>query len=592
MSDEAKLVKLEEEHGKISNQTLKAKARYDELYAKFFEGQSGLLAEELRKELKNKGEAVCPVCGTHFLEGEEHEFAPLDDDIPKQSDVDAAKQEFDEKEGKRIEKYREVELLKNSIKMKKNAALNLAREIFTDCENFEVLQAEGYLSSKIVELEKEIQALEGEKKDAEQKIKRRKALKEQINKAREEEPVLNSKRSSLSTRIENNRTELKNQKQECEKLKSKLPYSDTSAVNKVISEKEEEKKRIEELMKNNLDCATKAQENFNQLKGTYESLNNSLPEKEKKCKEAKENLRLVLDETGFSTGELAEKQIEGIPDPEEWIRERQDEITEYTNDLKKTEERIQELIVQTKGLVRQDIESLEKKRNETKEKYELVNQKYSDQNNLFKNHQTVYSIIDEEKRKLSESDHAWRILSKLAELADGASGEGGKLSFERYAMGATFREVIEKANVRLEIMSGGQYELVHQMEAKRANASAGLEIEVLDHNTGIQRGTASLSGGESFIVSLSLALGLSDVVQSHAGGQALDTLFIDEGFGTLDDDVLDKAVIVLDNLSKGEHHLVGIISHVSRLEECIDQKIEVKSSNKGSSLRVIVGDSI
>ena len=139
-------------------------------------------------------------------------------------------------------------------------------------------------------------------------------------------------------------------------------------------------------------------------------------------------------------------------------------------------------------------------------------------------------------------------------------------------------------------MSGGQYELVHQMEAKRANASAGLEIEVLDHNTGIQRGTASLSGGESFIVSLSLALGLSDVVQCRAGGQALDTLFIDEGFGTLDDDVLDKAVIVLDNLSKGEHHLVGIISHVSRLEECIDQKIEVKNSSNGSSLRVICAE--
>ena len=109
---------------------------------------------------------------------------------------------------------------------------------------------------------------------------------------------------------------------------------------------------------------------------------------------------------------------------------------------------------------------------------------------------------------------------------------------------------------------------------------------VLDRNTGIQGESASLSGGESFIVSLALALGLSDVVQSHAGGQSLDTLFIDEGFGTLDDAVLDRAVEILNSLSDDEHHLVGIISHVARLEESIVQKIVVRNSSKGSSLHL------
>ena len=198
----------------------------------------------------------------------------------------------------------------------------------------------------------------------------------------------------------------------------------------------------------------------------------------------------------------------------------------------------------------------------------------------------VYDNIKIEKAKLSKTDYASKILSKLSDLASGSNGEGGKLSFDRYVMGATFREVIEKANIRLEIMSGGQYQLIHQMEAGRKNAKAGLDIEVLDRNTGIQRESASLSGGESFIVSLALALGLSDVVQSHSGGQALDTLFIDEGFGTLDDGVLDKAVQVLESLSDGSHHLVGIISHVSRLEESIPQKIVVRNSDKGSSLKI------
>ena len=153
-------------------------------------------------------------------------------------------------------------------------------------------------------------------------------------------------------------------------------------------------------------------------------------------------------------------------------------------------------------------------------------------------------------------------------------------------MGTPCREIIERANIRLEIMSGGQYELVHRVEAGRKNAKAGLEIEVLDHNTGIRRESATLSGGESFLVSLALALGLSDVVQSHSGGQALDTLFIDEGFGSLDDASLDKAMEVLNSLSDDAHHLVGIISHVGRLEECITQKIVVKNGRTGSSFEL------
>ena len=154
-------------------------------------------------------------------------------------------------------------------------------------------------------------------------------------------------------------------------------------------------------------------------------------------------------------------------------------------------------------------------------------------------------------------------------------------------MGTTFKEVIERANMRLEIMSGGQYQLVHKVEAGRANAKAGLEIEVLDRNTGLQRESGSLSGGEKFIVSLALALGLSDVVQSHTGGQSLDALFIDEGFGTLDDDVLDKAIAVLSGLSDDNNHLVGIISHVSRLEESIPQRLVVRNSVRGSSLQIV-----
>ena len=159
------------------------------------------------------------------------------------------------------------------------------------------------------------------------------------------------------------------------------------------------------------------------------------------------------------------------------------------------------------------------------------------------------------------------------------------LSFDRYVMGYVFREILEMANQRLDIISGGRYELIHEVNARRDNAIAGLEISVLDMATGKSRPSSSLSGGESFFVSLALALGLSDVVQNHAGGTQLDALFIDEGFGSLDNGTLDMALEALNQLTAGKC-LVGIISHVGKLEENIPQKIRVKNSEQGSSLEI------
>ena len=151
-------------------------------------------------------------------------------------------------------------------------------------------------------------------------------------------------------------------------------------------------------------------------------------------------------------------------------------------------------------------------------------------------------------------------------------------------MGAVFREILEMANQRLNILSGGRYELIHQLSADRGNGKAGLEVDVLDMATGKQRNSRTLSGGESFLASLALALGLSDVVQNHAGGKRLDALFIDEGFGSLDGSSLDMALDVLNQLTEG-NCLVGIISHVGRLEESIPQKLRVKNGEQGSFLR-------
>ena len=257
------------------------------------------------------------------------------------------------------------------------------------------------------------------------------------------------------------------------------------------------------------------------------------------------------------------------------------------NDIVKmeTRERIATRRAQTEGRQLVDMEALEETRVQQNERHERLNDSVRTRENLLDNHRATLQKAAAIRRSLAETDGAWRRLDALAALAGGASSESGKLSFDRYVMGTMFREILEMANRRLELMSGGRYELVHKVGAERRNAKAGLEIEVLDHDTGVQRPSGSLSGGESFFTSLALALGLADVVQNHAGGKRMDALFIDEGFGSLSDEALDRALDVLNALTEG-NRLVGIISHVDKLDESIPQKIRVRHGDKGSSLAI------
>ena len=205
---------------------------------------------------------------------------------------------------------------------------------------------------------------------------------------------------------------------------------------------------------------------------------------------------------------------------------------------------------------------------------------------LLENHKHALCMVEKLQGELSKTETAYKKLWKLSAMANGQSGEGGKYSFSRYVLGTFFEEIIAQANYHLNSMTGGKYELIRKQEADRKNESAGLGMVIYDAYTGEQRETASLSGGETFQVSLSLALGLSDVVRSHSAGYTLDAMFIDEGFGSLDEVALEQAMNVLYELS-GDSRQIGIISHVGKLSENITQKIYVKRTQKGSQVQII-----
>lgn len=171
----------------------------------------------------------------------------------------------------------------------------------------------------------------------------------------------------------------------------------------------------------------------------------------------------------------------------------------------------------------------------------------------------------------------------LSAVANGEVSGKDRLPFEQYVQAFYFEQVIYEANLRLKKMSGGRYALKRRTEAENRRSVTGLDLEIMDYFTGKARSVKSLSGGESFKAALCLALGLSDVIQSHAGGVVVETMFVDEGFGSLDKDSLEQAVAILKELAT-DNRIVGIISHVEELKECIDKKIMLLKSAQGSSI--------
>ncbi len=193
--------------------------------------------------------------------------------------------------------------------------------------------------------------------------------------------------------------------------------------------------------------------------------------------------------------------------------------------------------------------------------------------------------------KLEEAAAVEKELVMVKALADTANGNLSgkeKIMLETYVQMMFFDRILERANIRLLAMTGGQYEFTRKKEASNNRSQSGLELDVIDHYNDSERSANSISGGEGFMASLSLALGLSDEIQSSAGGIRLDTLFVDEGFGSLDDNALQDVMKALIGLTAGER-LVGIISHVSELKERIDRQVVVtKEKTGGSSVKIVV----
>ena len=201
--------------------------------------------------------------------------------------------------------------------------------------------------------------------------------------------------------------------------------------------------------------------------------------------------------------------------------------------------------------------------------------------------ETTLASLEEIETAMGEAREKVAFLSRLNDLANGGEQGFKNVTFERYVLGAILDEVVYAANLRLQKMSRSRYSLERSDYTGGGRGKQGLDLAVMDAFTGQSRPANTLSGGETFLASMALALGLADVIQSYAGGIHMDTMFIDEGFGTLDPDTLELAMETLVQL-QSSGRLIGMISHVPELKTRIPAHLEVTRGDEGSTAKFVI----
>ena len=312
-----------------------------------------------------------------------------------------------------------------------------------------------------------------------------------------------------------------------------------------------------------------------------EEKNKQLLEGKIKLKEYNEEFSKELLNLGFKTKEeyknllIADKEIENF----------QKHVEQFNTNVTVNNTKILEIEKEVKDKQKLDLTESKAKLIKAKNELEEERKVHIQAKGKLDNNTRIYNLLTENSKELKKKMKDFLIYDELNRTANGTLPGKKRIEFEQYVQATYFDMVILEANKRLAKMTENRYWLVRKEEPEKISDKVGLDLEVVDNYNGKKRDVKSLSGGEAFKAALSLALGLSDVIQSYSGGVVIDTLFIDEGFGSLDTESREQAINTL-SLLIDNNKLIGIISHVTELKERIDKKIIVTKTNDGSKIEI------
>ncbi|WP_027626258.1 AAA family ATPase [Clostridium lundense] len=552
----------------------KIKSQYELMEDNFRRGQAGLLARDLKEGMQ------CPVCGsTHHPN-----VAQLIHGVPTEEELKEAKDKFDilkEDRDRRLQKLSDLNgVIKNSYQMLLEQKDKLNHVLEEDINIIEIKDMLFYLGTKGKEIAQDLNVLKEEQikltKIAEKKIELENNIVKLIEDIKNKE-VLIQKREKEYTELYG---VVKSEEELLISIEKEIPEEIRSfaKLSSRINELQERLIELEKAYKLAEECYNKANTAYVSGKADIKIKSKNVEDAIKEVKFWEEQLNNNIKEAGFK--EFSEYTL--LKMSEEKIKLLEKDILEYGQNLKSLKDRLEKAIKDTGGLEEVSIDDLRKKLEEIKLEEQNLEEREKKLFSRQSNNNKALMEINKINKIIAKDEENYSVIGELARIANGDNSE--RITFERYVLAAYFDEIINTANVRLSKMAGGRFILKRKEEKGKGIKQQGLELEVFDNYTGKARHVKTLSGGESFKASLALALGLADVVQCHAGGISLDTIFIDEGFGTLDPESLDNAIQCLIDLQKGGR-LVGIISHVPELKERVDARLEITPAKEGSKTK-------
>lgn len=527
---------------------------YVEAESAFFNQQAGILAKQL------KPDCPCPVCGsfTH------PKPAVLTQEAPTQAELEAYKNSTLQAQNKCSELSSEaaiklgginsmIETLSGSYREEFGIQLfsNGEDDALTSVDDEEAAgkfandleRARGYIAAEYEKRNKELESCSNSERII---LKNRERITELNNilipSNNDELKRLSDKKSQYEKEQVIFSTQIKNEEKRLKEFMSGLKYPDRSMLNKKVQEMKAQKAKLEteynaakksfEISRINLKSQEQLAVNLkSQLDTAYEEILNICADVDKD--------NIIHSDTGISSG--FEEVMDGMKD---------------------------------------ELERLNCIKSSYQDEYGVIEFRY-------KTNTAVNRKISDTSDKMRDIEYKWQWMQALYNTATGNVAGKDKIMLETYVQMAFFDRIITRANTRFMVMTCGQYEFRRSNSANNLRSQSGLELDIIDHYNSTTRSVKSLSGGEAFKASLSLALGLSDEIQSQSGGIQIDTMYVDEGFGSLDDESLQQAIAVLNNLSQS-NRLVGIISHVTELKDKIDRQIVIKKDKMGGSRAEIV----
>lgn len=551
---------LQEEYTVVEKQVDHEKMQYNQMEKLYFRKQAGIFALQLKED------QPCPICGSLH---HPHPAQIEKEDITKEK-LDQQAKKVKQQEH-RLQDILQKILLSNQ---KKEMLVKQTKQLSSELNIQEEISKEIFIK-ELDHLSKDEKRMKKEYLELQDELKYIQKLKKSVALSLKDMSTYESKELKQAQSLENIQVQIH---QLSGKLDDSLRQYEIGEVNKNYQQVQKEYRQLSLEIETIQQDYEKVKNKYLEIKTKISSLNQQIIQEQEIYDELDNKYHTALD--AF----INEEEFLNLKTQINQISILEKKYQDYLISLKSLNEQIISLENEVKDSTYVDLSSLS-------ETIKEVNQQLREKNDDLEKLKIDYSLkekmikdIQKINQQLEKDEDTYQRYLDLYNLASGKNN--ARVSIERYVLATYFENMLVYANVIIKQLSQGRYQLLRKDDAGKGRSQQGLELDVFDQESGNIRSIKTLSGGESFKAALSLALGLSRMVQDYAGGIELNTLFIDEGFGSLDSQSLDQAMNCLMELHH-ENKLIGIISHVSDLKDRIERQLVVERKQKQSVIQMI-----